>query len=186
MKRLVLVLFSFAIFSCDDTLTAENSSTISCDQLYNNLELPSFYLQDLNLTSSTYNQFIQPQDFDGRVRLIYFTETSNWPICLSTVVSLNTLYNEYKNSAILNDIIVIGIGKDNDESIDQITSGNDLPWLKDNNSEFNQVWDNWGVANRDLIFLNKQGEYKYKLNLTSQFSSTEINSIIDCLDWNVN
>jgi len=101
---------------------------------------------------------------------------------LSRFASLNTLYNEYKNSAILNDIIVIGIGKDNDESIDQITSGNDLPWLKDNNSEFNQVWDNWGVANRDLIFLNKQGEYKYKLNLTSQFSSTEINSIIDCLD----
>ncbi len=101
---------------------------------------------------------------------------------MSRFASLNTLYNEYKNSAILNDIIVIGIGKDNDESIDQITSGNDLPWLKDNNSEFNQVWDNWGVANRDLIFLNKQGEYKYKLNLTSQFSSTEINSIIDCLD----
>ena len=101
---------------------------------------------------------------------------------MSRFASLNTLYNEYKNSAILNDIIVIGIGKDNDESIDQITSGNDLPWLKDNNSEFNQVWDNWGVVNRDLIFLNKQGEYKYKLNLTSQFSSTEINSIIDCLD----
>ena len=101
---------------------------------------------------------------------------------MSRFASLNTLYNEYKNSAILNDIIVIGIGKDNDESIDQITSGNDLPWLKDNNSEFNQVWDNWGVANRDLFFLNKQGEYKYKLNLTSQFSSTEINSIIDCLD----
>lgn len=101
---------------------------------------------------------------------------------MSRFASLNTLYNEYKNSAILNDIIVIGIGKDNDESIDQITSGNNLPWLKDNNSEFNQVWDNWGVANRDLIFLNKQGEYKYKLNLTSQFSSTEINSIIDCLD----
>ena len=73
---------------------------------------------------------------------------------MSRFASLNTLYNEYKNSAILNDIIVIGIGKDNDESIDQITSGNDLPWLKDNNSEFNQVWDNWGVANRDLIFLN--------------------------------
>ena len=101
---------------------------------------------------------------------------------MSRFASLNILYNEYKNSAILNDIIVIGIGKDNDESIDQITSGNNLPWLKDNNSEFNQVWDNWGVANRDLIFLNKQGEYKYKLNLTSQFSSTEINSIIDCLD----
>ena len=101
---------------------------------------------------------------------------------MSRFASLNTLYNEYKNSAILNDIIVIGIGKDNDESIDQITSGNNLPWLKDNNSEFNQVWDYWGVANRDLIFLNKLGEYKYKLNLTSQFSSTEINSIIDCLD----
>ena len=101
---------------------------------------------------------------------------------MSRFASLNTLYNEYKNSAILNDIIVIGIGKDNDESIDQITSGNNLPWLKDNNSEFGQVWDNWGIENRDLIFLNKQGEYKYKLNLTSQFSSTEINSIIDCLD----
>ncbi len=101
---------------------------------------------------------------------------------MSTVVSLNTLYNEYKDSAILNDIIVIGISKDNGESIDEITSDNDFPWLRDNNSEFGQVWNNWGVANRDLIFLNKQGEYKYKLNLTSQFSSTEINSIIDCLD----
>ncbi len=101
---------------------------------------------------------------------------------MSRFASLNTLYDEYKNSAILNDIIVIGIGKNNDESIDQITSNNDLPWLKDNNSEFGQVWDNWGIENRDLIFLNKQGDYKYKLNLTSQFSSTKINSVIDCLD----
>ncbi len=101
---------------------------------------------------------------------------------MSRFASLNTLYNEYKDSATLNDIIVIGIGRDNDESTDQITSNNDLPWLKDNSSEFGQVWSNWNVSNRDLIFFNKQGEYKYKLNLTSQFNTDEINSIIDCLD----
>ena len=78
MKRFILVFLSCIIISCNDTITADNNDEkINCNELYNGLELSSFYLQDLNSTSGTFNQFIRPEDFDGRIRLFYFTSNEN-------------------------------------------------------------------------------------------------------------
>ena len=76
--------------------------------------------------------------------------------------------------------MVIGIGGDNNIEVDNIVSGNEIPWLKDD--EQNNVWSNWGASNRDLFFMNKQGDYSYKINITSEFNSNHIKSIIDCIE----
>ena len=76
--------------------------------------------------------------------------------------------------------MVIGIGGNNNIEVDNIVSGNEIPWLKDD--EQNNVWSNWGASNRDLFFMNKQGDYSYKINITSEFNSNHIKSIIDCIE----
>ena len=92
---------------------------------------------------------------------------------------MNDLFLEYQAS-ILEDIIIIGIGANNNIEVDNIISGNDLPWVKDD--EQNNVWSNWDASNRDLFFMNKQGDYSYKINLTSGFNTNYIKSIIDCIE----
>ena len=76
--------------------------------------------------------------------------------------------------------MIIGIGEDNNIEVDNIVSGNILPWLKDDDQ--NNVWLNWGALNRDLFFMDKQGNYSYKINLTSEFNSQYIKNIIDCIE----
>jgi len=76
--------------------------------------------------------------------------------------------------------MIIGIGEDNNIEVDNIVSGNILPWLKDDDQ--NNVWSNWGALNRDLFFMDKQGNYSYKINLTSEFNSQYIKNIIDCIE----
>ena len=75
---------------CNGICGGDNSICMDCDDLYD-LELSSFYLQDLNTTSSTYNQFIRPQDFDGRIRLFYFTSNENCELASTFLdVPINT------------------------------------------------------------------------------------------------
>ena len=73
----------------------------------------------------------------------------------------------------------MGIGQDNGIPVDNIVSGKVLPWVKEND-QYN-VWDNWNVNNRDLVFLDKQGNYVSKMNLTSGFDEDYIRNIIECL-----
>tara|TARA_Y100001970_G_C14238833_1_gene863611 strand:+ start:292 stop:522 length:231 start_codon:yes stop_codon:yes gene_type:complete len=76
--------------------------------------------------------------------------------------------------------MIIGIGADNDIEVDNIVDGNIIPWVKDNDG--NNVWSNWDASNRDLFFMDKQGNYSYKINITSEFNSDYIKSIIDCIE----
>tara|TARA_Y100001934_G_C12222701_1_gene711486 strand:+ start:267 stop:497 length:231 start_codon:yes stop_codon:yes gene_type:complete len=76
--------------------------------------------------------------------------------------------------------MIIGIGGDNNIEVENMVSGNILPWVKDN--ELNNVWSNWNVSNRDLFFIDKQGNYSYKINISSSFDSDYIKSIIDCIE----
>ena len=76
--------------------------------------------------------------------------------------------------------MIIGIGEDNNIEVENMVSGNILPWVKDN--ELNNVWSNWNVSNRDLFFIDKQGNYSYKINISSSFDSDYIKSIIDCIE----
>ena len=76
--------------------------------------------------------------------------------------------------------MVIGIGANNSIEVDNIVSGNIVPWVKDD--DLNNVWSNWDASNRDLFFMNKQGNYSYKINITSDFNFDYIKSIIDCIE----
>ena len=67
-----------------------------------------------------------------------------------------------------------------DIEVDNIVSGNIIPWLKDD--DVNNVWLNWNASNRDLFFMDKQGNYSYKINITSDFNSDYIKNIIDCIE----
>ena len=56
-----------------------------------------------------------------------------------------------------------------------ITAYNDLPWLKDNDN----LWEEWDVSNRDLFFINKEGKFSYKINLSNSYPENEIKNIIE-------
>jgi len=54
-----------------------------------------------------------------------------------------------------------------------------LPWVKDNDTY--SIWDNWCIENRDLVFLNKEGNYILRINLTENFNKDYIVNIINGL-----
>jgi len=60
-----------------------------------------------------------------------------------------------------------------------MVENNTLPWIKDNS--YANVWNTWSINNRDLVFINKDGEIEYTINLTSEFDESLINSYISNL-----
>tara|TARA_B110000116_G_C16626506_1_gene486256 strand:+ start:402 stop:635 length:234 start_codon:yes stop_codon:yes gene_type:complete len=75
----------------------------------------------------------------------------------------------------------MGIGANNDIPVNNMINNNTLPWGKDNN-EFN-IWNTWCIENRDLLFINNEGEIAYSVNLTQEFNESiiisNINSLLD-------
>ena len=76
--------------------------------------------------------------------------------------------------------MIIGIGGNNNIEVDNMVADNTLPWVKDNG--LNNVWSTWDASNRDLFFIDKQGYYSYKINISSSFNSDYIKSIIECIE----
>ena len=71
----IYIIFSCCLFlCCDDTIT---NTTMDCNDVYNDIQLQLFNLQDLNPNSSTYNNNINPESFSGRIRLFYFSTNEN-------------------------------------------------------------------------------------------------------------
>ena len=60
-----------------------------------------------------------------------------------------------------------------------MTSGNNLPWVKDQTD--NTTWSSWNASNRDLYILNKNDEITEVINLSSSFDEEYIKSVIDNL-----
>ena len=60
-----------------------------------------------------------------------------------------------------------------------------LPWVTDDNTY--NIWDNWCVESRDIIFLNKKGDYVSKINIDNGYEENKddiINLINELLDDN--
>ena len=92
--------------------------------------------------------------------------------------SLNDLYLDYQSSEI--DVYVMGIGQNNLISVDEITSGNNLPWVKEISGC--NIWSEWNASNRDLFIMDRNGEIVVTINLTSSpFPETQIKYIISGL-----
>ena len=54
-----------------------------------------------------------------------------------------------------------------------------LPWVIDN--DVYNIWENWDISNRDLIFLDKNGNFVLKINLTNSYNGNYIINVVDCL-----
>ena len=70
MKTILIILF-FIFSGCDENPVEVD---ICLDSSQNLPDTPiSFMLQDLNTTSSTYAQSVGPENWDGEIRLFYFS-----------------------------------------------------------------------------------------------------------------
>ena len=91
--------------------------------------------------------------------------------------SLNALYIDY--GGVNSNLRIMGIGKDDDTLIEAIIENRILPYVKDDGE--NKVWEIWCPEDRDLLFLDKNGFFNSKINLTSGFPENDIKKIIDTL-----
>ena len=73
----------------------------------------------------------------------------------------------------------MGVWKNDATPIDSIIINRILPYVKDN--EETKVWETWCPDDRDLFFLDKDGHYADKINLTPGFPENHIKGIIDVL-----
>jgi len=73
----------------------------------------------------------------------------------------------------------MGIGQDNSISVEEITSNNNLPWVKENGNCY--IWSDWNAQNRDLFIMNQSKEIVSVINLSSGFDQTQIKFIIEGL-----
>ena len=73
----------------------------------------------------------------------------------------------------------MGVGEIGDTDIDDMVEGRILPWVIDSNTY--NIWDNWNIENRDLIFLDLDGNLVERINLTDEFNEDFIINIINGL-----
>ncbi|MBI45332.1 MAG: hypothetical protein CMG66_04110 [Candidatus Marinimicrobia bacterium] len=52
-----------------------------------------------------------------------------------------------------------------------------LPWVIDNT--YYNIWEQFGIQNRDLIFLDKNGNLHERINLTDSFNQEIIIDLIN-------
>ena len=147
----------------------------SCDSNEcNPPDKPTFSLEDLNPDSGTHSQYIGPQLFYGKVTLYYFPFSETWGTCRNRFRSLDELYN-----SVYTNLQIIGVGKDDDTSIDEFINNISLPYVKDDAE--NKVWETWCPEDRDLFFLDRNGFFNTKINLTPGFQEHDTKEIIDTL-----
>ena len=138
---------------------------------------PTFSLEDLNPTSGTHGQYIGPQSFNDKVTLYYFPFSETWGTCRNRFRSLDELYSSY--ISVDTNLQIIGVGKDDDTSINEFINNRSLPYVKDDAE--NKVWETWCPEDRDLFFLDRNGFFNTKINLTPKFPENDIKEIIDTL-----
>ena len=133
-----------------------------------------YELEDLNQNSSTYGQYLSNSDFSGKVILYYFPTSDTWSLCKSRFDSLNELYLEY--GGFNSNIIIIGVGKNDGNSILTIARDTILPYIKETDDYM--IRDELSVVGRDVYFYDTSGNYVNKVNLTAEFDKSLIESII--------
>ena len=73
--------------------------------------------------------------------------------------------------------MIIGVGKNDGNSIYTVAEDTILPYIKETD-DYN-LRDELGVVDRDVYFYNTSGDYVYKVNLTTEFDKSLIESIIN-------
>ena len=137
--------------------------------------ISTYELEDLNTYSSTFGQPLKHSAFLGKAILYYFPTSDTWSLCKSRFDSLNELYLEY--GGVNSNIIIIGVGKNDGNSIYTVAEDTVLPYIKetDDYTFRNQL----SIVDRDVYFYNTTGDYVNKVNLTAEFNKSLIEYIID-------
>ena len=124
----------------------------------------TYSLEDVNSSSFYYEQYISPSGFTGQVTLHYFGH-QNWGTCSARVGNLHDLYQDLQNNRI-NNVQIISIGRSAfSNNNGNWTNGNSIPVLVDP-SPYN-VWSTWGADQWDLFFLDLNGNYETKFNIST-------------------
>ena len=139
--------------------------------------LHSYQLEDLNSNSITFGEILSHNTFIGKAILYYFPISDTWSLCKSRFDSLNELYLEY--GGINGNLIIIGVGKNDDNIIYEVAEDTVLPYVKETGNY--NLRDELGVVDRDVYFYNTSGHYVNKVNLTAEYNKTQIESIINGL-----
>ena len=149
------------------------SLSICNSQVYN------YYLEDINISSfTTYGEIISPGYFQGQVTLHYFGH-QNWGICTDRVGNLDDLYQGLLDEGIDN-VKIIAIGKGQYSSDNSNWTGdNSIPVVNDPSP--NDTWSNWDASQRDLFFLDTNGNYVEHFNITTWEDNKIYNSIMNII-----
>ena len=138
----------------------------------------SYSLEDINTSSNYYGTNLSPSEFDGQITLHYFGH-QNWGTCSARVGDLNSLYNDLLNEGI-NNVKIIAIGKSQYQNYNgNWINNNDIPVLLDPAPY--ETWENWGAGQRDLFFLDSNGNYYADFNITTWNYDNVYNTILDLL-----
>ena len=124
-----------------------------------------FLLKDINPLSDTYEQLIGPSYFaENMVVLGFFHEY--WGSCRARFGLLNDIYLDLISENI-EDVKIIGVGKDQYiSSLDGMINSRVLPWVQDSSSANYAVWSNFGANQRDIFFINIDGQIDTSFNIT--------------------
>ena len=123
-----------------------------------------YSLVDINPNSDTYGINISPDYFENQVTVHYFGH-QGWGLCQTRVGNLDNLYTNLLDSLITN-VKIIAIGKSAESSSNtEWTNDNKIPILVDPSP--NTTWSNWGAKQRDLFFLDSNGNYVTDFNISN-------------------
>ena len=124
-----------------------------------------FLLEDINPLSDTYEQFIGPSYFAEHMVIIGFFH-EYWGSCRARFGLLNDIYLDLVSENI-EDVKIIGVGKDQyTTSLDGMIDGRVLPWVQDSSSNNYELWSNFEANQRDIFFINIEGQIDTSFNIT--------------------
>ena len=170
MLKSSLLILSLLLVSCEseDPTSSENTPAN-----YN------YSLEDLNPTSSYYQESIGTSYFSNQITIHYFGHYS-WGTCSARFEQLNNLYE----SLILDgysQVKLVGIGKNSHINfLNNWTDSNNAPVCADA-SPFS-TWSNWDASQRDLFILDHNGEMVYHQNISSGIPDDLESTIISLIN----
>ena len=77
------------------------------------------------------------------------------------------------------DLRIVGVGKNDENDVTPIVQDRVLSYVKDNDTE--NFWGLWAPQDRDLFFLDRQGNFQSTINLSSSYPVDQILALVDSL-----
>lgn len=150
--------------------------TLELRRLFHGDPVELFLLEDVNESSSTYQQFVSPTDFSTFTTGWYFGQAT-CSSCRTDFERLDRLQDELRTHYPASPTRLLGINKVGAEIGNaSMTSQRDIPWLQDgdtNGDGQSDVWLNsWPYEYRDVVLVDGDGEFHEVFNLAENDLTT--------------